>query len=113
MQTGKSDIISAEISGKDEKVSERGGNPITEEEFKALQKQVRKIIREISTEILNGKIDIKPYKDGKKTPCQYCKYMSICRFNPNVSGNQYYKIAKKNKREILDEIKQSTTSKTL
>ncbi len=104
LQTGKSDIIAAEISSKDEKLSERGGNPITAEEFEKLQRQVMKTIKEISTEILKGKIDIKPYKNGKKTPCEYCSYRSICRFNTNIKGNEYFKIPKKKKREILDEI---------
>lgn len=104
LQTGRSDIIAAEISSKDEKISERGGNPITEEEFMKLQKQVRKNIKEISREILSGKIDIKPFKNGKKTPCEYCSYRAICRFNTNVKGNEYFKIAQKKKREILESI---------
>ena len=104
LQTGRSDIIAAEISSKDEKLSERGGNPITEEEFGKLQKQVRKVIKEISNEILNGKIDIKPFKNGKKTPCEYCSYRSICRFNTSLKGNEYFRIAQKKKREILEEI---------
>ena len=105
LQTGTSDIVQAEISNKSGKLSERGGNPITEEDFNNLQNQVRKTIREISNEILKGKIDIKPFKNGKKTACEYCQYKSICRFNTNVKGNEYLKISKKKKAEILEEIK--------
>ena len=105
LQTGTSDIVQAEISSKGDKLSERGGNPITEEDFNNLQNQVRKTIREISNEILKGKIDIKPFKNGKKTACEYCQYKSICRFNTNVKGNEYLKIPKLKKAEILENIK--------
>ena len=104
LQTGTSDIVAAEITSK-ENLSERGGNPITEEDFKNLQKEVRKITKEISREILKGKIDIKPYKEGKKTACSYCSYKSICRFNTNIKGNEYMKIKSKKKNEILEEIR--------
>jgi len=104
LQTGSSDIVAAEISSKSESLLDRTGNPITDEDFKNLQKQVRKTIKEISTEILKGKIDIKPFKNGKKTACDYCQYKAICRFNTNIKGNEYFKIQKKNKKEILEEI---------
>jgi len=104
LQTGSSDIVAAEISSKSESLLDRTGNPITDEDFRNLQKQVRKTIKEISTEILKGKIDIKPFKNGKKTACDYCQYKAICRFNTNIKGNEYLKIEKKNKKEILEEI---------
>lgn len=105
LQTGKSDIVVAEISSKEEKLSDRAGNIVTEEEFSCLQKQVKKTIKDISREILKGKIDIKPFKEGKKTACDYCQYNSICRFNTNLKGNKYFKIQQKKKNEILSEIK--------
>ena len=78
----------------------------TEEDFKNLQKEVRKITKKISREILKGKIDIKPFKSGKTTACTYCNYKSICRFNTNIKGNEYMKISNKKKNEILDEIRE-------
>ena len=104
LEVGTSDIVAAEITSKGN-LSERGGNPITEEDFKNLQKEVRKITKEISREILKGKIDIKPYKEGKNTACAYCSYKSICRFNTNIKGNEYVKIKNKKKKEILEEIR--------
>ena len=104
LEVGTSDIVAAEITSKGN-LSERGGNPITEEDFKNLQKEVRKITKEISREILKGKIDIKPYKEGKNTACAYCSYKSICRFNTNFKGNEYVKIKNKKKKEILEEIR--------
>ena len=105
LQVGTSDIVQAEITSK-ENLSDRSRNLVTEEDFKNLQKEVRKITKEISREILKGKIDIKPFKSGKTTACIYCNYKSICRFNTNIKGNEYMKISNKKKNEILDEIRE-------
>ena len=88
LQTGSSDIIPVYIS-KDGELSEKKSSIITKENFENLQKQVKEIIKEISMEILKGKIDIKPYNYNKKTGCDYCKYKTICMFNTNIKGNEF------------------------
>lgn len=62
---------------------------LNKEQFEELQDKVNNIIKEISNEILDGKIDIKPYSYKDKTGCTYCEYGSICRFNPNLKENTY------------------------
>ena len=62
---------------------------LNKEEFNDLQVKVNGIIRDISSEILNGKIEIKPYSYRDETGCTYCQYNSICRFNPNFKNNSY------------------------
>lgn len=88
LQTGASDIIPVYIS-KDGTLSEKKSSIISKTNFDELQKDVKQIIREISKEILQGKIDIKPYNYRKKTGCDYCKYKTICMFNTNIKGNEY------------------------
>lgn len=88
LQTGASDIIPAYI-GKDGTLSEKKSSVISKENFDKLQIQVKETIKEISREILKGKIDIKPYNYNKKTGCDYCKYKTICMFNTNIKGNEY------------------------
>lgn len=88
LQTGASDIIPAYIT-KEGELSEKKSSVITKEDFDSLQKKVKDIIKEISKEILMGKIDIKPYHYKKKTGCDYCKYKTICGFNTNIKGNEY------------------------
>ena len=68
---------------------EKKSSIISKENFDILQKQVKETIKEISKEILKGKIDIKPYNYNKKTGCDYCKYKTICMFNTNIKGNEY------------------------
>ena len=88
LQTGASDIIPVYIS-KDGTISEKKSSVISKENFDGLQKQVKETIKEISKEILKGKVDIKPYNYNKKTGCDYCKYKTICMFNTNIKGNEY------------------------
>ena len=67
-----------------------------------------KITKEISNEILSGKIDINPvyHVSGKNTECEYCNYKSICLFNVNQKGNKYNVISKSDKDKVLEEIRQ-------
>ena len=93
LQTGQSDVIPVYID-KDGNISEKKSKVITKDDFDDLQKQVKQIIKQISKEILSGKIDIKPYNYQKKTGCDYCKYKTICMFNNNIKGNDYNYIKK-------------------
>lgn len=88
LQTGSSDIVPVYIS-KDGTISEKKSSVIDKKSFDELQEKVKNIIKEISKEILRGKIDIKPYSYKKKTGCDYCKYKTICMFNTNIKGNEY------------------------
>jgi len=101
LQAGKSNIINAEIK-QDGTLSERSGNLIKETDFKNLQKEVKKVIKQISSEILKGNIEIKPYKNGQSKACDYCNFSSICGFNTNVKGNGYFRVGKESKEEILE-----------
>jgi len=127
LETGKSQIIpvelnnSGEINYKNSKtVTEEEfeklqkytvklikQRTVTEEEFERLQKYTVKLIKQISKEILEGEIKLKPYYilSGKKTPCKYCKYKSICGFNPRLAENNYMYVGNRPRQEILDEIK--------
>lgn len=104
LQTGASDIIPAYIT-KDGEISDRKSSTIKKDDFQNLTQKVKKIIKEISLEILNGKIDIKPYNYKKKTGCDYCKYKTICSFNTNIKDNEYWYLPNKEKELILEELR--------
>lgn len=103
---GISKIIPATIK-KDGEISDRGTSAVTKEQFVYLQKYMEKIIKQISEGILQGNIEVKPYYNAstKKTPCEYCKYKSICRFDENTKNNEYKYISKLNKDAVLEMIK--------
>ena len=108
-ETGSSNIIPAGIK-KNGELSDTKTKGINAEQFKYLQNYMNKIIKQISEEILDGNIDLKPFYNIKvqkgKTPCEYCKYKSICRFDVNNKENNYNYIKNLNKDAILDIIKE-------
>ena len=104
-ETGTSTIIPAGIK-KDGELDKKT-SAISEENFKYLQKYMDKLIKQISESILDGNIEVKPYYNtkSKTTPCTYCKYRSICRFDENSATNKYNYISNLNKDAILEMIK--------
>lgn len=105
LEKGYSDLVPAYID-KDGKVSQSLSNAVEKEDFASLQKNVRKIIKQISEEIYSGDISIKPYYNKEKqTPCEYCEYKTICNFNTKQKGNNYNYIKYLEKTEILEKIR--------
>ena len=106
LYSGSSNIIPAYID-KEGNLSKKS-NAITKSGFENLQKYMNKILKQISEEILTGNISIKPYykiKQGK-TPCEYCKYKSICNFNSGICKKEYNYIGNEEKEYILEQIKE-------
>lgn len=91
---------------KDGNISQSRSSVVTEEQFKNLQITIRKLIKKISKEILEGNIDIKPIYDikTKTSACKFCEYKNICRFNSE--DNEYEYLGNKSRDEILNEIKE-------
>ena len=105
LEKGSSNIVPAYID-KDGNLANRFST-ITRQQFENLQKYTNKIIKQISNAILEGDIKIKPYYKVKqgKTPCEYCKYKSICNFNTGICKKEYNYIGNENKDYILEKLK--------
>lgn len=105
LEKGSSDIIPAYID-KDGNLSKTRSNALSKEEFDKLRLRIRKIINDISNEILDGNIDIKPAYDKKtKTEnCKYCEFKSVCGFNTKINSYKY--IDNKAKEELLYNLKE-------
>lgn len=85
-QNRKSDIIPVSLKADG---SINGSSAKTAEEFKNLQKQVKKVIKELASEIMKGNIDIKPYSYKGKTGCDFCNYRTICNFSTSLKCNNF------------------------
>ena len=103
LEKGKSEIIPAYID-KTGTLSPKLSSIASQEEFTKLQKYINKTIKQISNEIFNGNIELKPYYKNKKTPCEYCSYKNMCGFNSGIIKKNYNFINKLNKEEILEKI---------
>ena len=103
LDTGSSNIIPAALD-KSGNINKAWSSVITKEEFTLLQKKIKRLIKQISNEILSGKIDIKPTYNAKqkKSSCEYCPYKTICGFNPKQNGYSY--VPNKKKEEIFEKL---------
>lgn len=61
----------------------------------------------IIEQMLDGIIDKNPIKSGDKTPCEYCEFKSICRFDDKCGNNKYRypTFAKKDKDKTYEAIR--------
>lgn len=67
---------------------------LSEEEFKGLISCTRERMQSDAEKILEGDIDIRPYKYSGKTGCDYCSFKKICGFDKNKKGFRYRNIVK-------------------
>ncbi len=104
LTSGSSKLVPAAITTSGS-VNEKWTNGVDKEEFKILQDYIDYVIKQISKEIMSGKIDIKPYNKNGKIPCEYCGYKTICGFNTRQKGNNYNYIDKKSKDDIIQKMK--------
>lgn len=94
-------LIDNDFDGKSEIIdSKTSKSSISNEKFTTLSKYVNKKIATFGKEILNGNIEINPYKSNDKTACQYCKYNCICGFDTKIEGNNFRKLKDYSTEEI-------------
>ena len=72
-----------------------GGN-----RFKALRQFVQEKLKTEGQEILDGVIDVKPYKQGNRSACDYCPYHAVCGFDLKTEGYGYRKFKALKSEEI-------------
>lgn len=113
-----SNVIPAALKN-DGEFFENRTKALTEDGFNNLIDYVYNKCTDMTKSILEGYIDISPYKkpDGT-TPCTYCEYMGICQFDKSL-GNNYRLMVKTDKDDIIktakggnkqDELDKGTTA---
>lgn len=75
-------------------------------QFKALSEYVRKKMDVLCCDIMQGDVQVNPYKLGEKTACDYCEYSGICGFDLKIPGYRYRKLAEMKKEEVFEAIKE-------
>jgi ATP-dependent helicase/nuclease subunit B len=80
----KSPILSASYSKDGPRYD--CGDLASEEHLRLLLDHVQALLAHMADNIMEGDIRIRPYMLARKTPCSWCDYRSICRFEPCVAG---------------------------
>lgn len=93
------------------KITRDKSNLMTGEDFSNLILHTKKTVTNIANEIMNGNIDIHPYKDDSNyTPCDYCKYKNICKFDTCFKENTYNKPLNMSNKEIKEKLKEEANN---
>ena len=72
--------------------------------FSALRKYVRGKLRQAGLEILDGRTEASPYKQGKRTACDYCPYHGVCGFDRNLPGYDFNRLRDIKAADIWNEL---------
>ena len=79
---------------------------LTEEDFQFLLTIVKKKLLSLYTEMSQGQIPIRPVRYKGASPCTYCPYHPICRFDPNLAGEGYEYIHMPSDSELKKQLKE-------
>lgn len=74
---------------KDGELSSRNSHIVSGEELLAISAYTRKKMIELGENIIHGQITMEPQKGDVSSPCNYCEYRSVCRFEAGLGGNRY------------------------
>lgn len=85
---GYSDILPLK-NGKNGIQGNSDGILLSEEEFAELQADVDRQVEKLCEELSEGRIEIRPKKTSRESPCVYCQYQGICRFDISFPGCNY------------------------
>ena len=61
-------------------------------DFEAALRFTEKKIVELAGQILSGRIEVKPYRLSGKSPCSYCKYRPVCRFDWQINDYNFLEL---------------------
>lgn len=100
---GYSDLVPAAMK-KDGEFYAGSGQLLTPEEFSVLMGYVEKVLQETGEEILSGHVAISPYRFKGLSPCRYCLYHAVCRFDAASPGEKYRELPLKEPEEVWAEI---------
>lgn len=79
----------------------------TMQQFQVLSSHVKRTLRQIGDGIAGGKIDIRPYRSGELSPCTYCAYKPVCKFDVSRPGNGYRACEKVKMADIWEKLNDS------
>jgi len=101
VDAGWSKFYSFRLSAKDQQYGNYGiSAALKPNDFDKVLRFAGQKVVQLAREILAGKIDARPYRIGTLSPCSYCKYKSVCRFDWQI--NDYNPLASVGKTAVLE-----------
>lgn len=58
-------------------------------------------VKQFGNEMIEGHVDLSPYKMDRSTACDYCEYSSVCNFDAKLPGSKYRRLVSMDKEEVV------------
>jgi ATP-dependent helicase/nuclease subunit B len=95
--SGWSEFYSFHISKRDNQYGDYGkSGALRPNDFEKVLEFTEQKIIELAEEILSGGIDVKPYRLGTDSPCSFCDYKAVCRFDWQINDYNFLESVGKN-----------------
>ena len=92
---------------KDGTYSEKYGHLASVEQMALLAEHVRRTVKELSEEILSGRVETVPYRiEKKKSGCDYCQYQAMCGFDDKIDKCRYDEINDMSDKEVWQRLEE-------
>lgn len=98
----KSDVIPFDV--KKEGEPGRYASYLSKEHFEALRHHVRLGITQVCEEMIDGQVQIAPYRCGKEIACERCDYKGICQFDLSLRNNAYRNIHRLEREALVEKL---------
>ena len=108
IDAGDSQIIAAGI--KKDGTLKKYSKVASRNDFDDLRHYVREVYKKTGNEIIDGIVDIAPYKMKDKKPCSFCSFKSVCQFDESISDNHFRILPAKSNDEVLESIRKEADS---
>ncbi|WML43320.1 helicase-exonuclease AddAB subunit AddB [Neobacillus sp. PS3-40] len=100
LESGNSQIISAGI--KVDGTLTKNSKVASMDEFENLRQYVRNMYEKTGNAIIDGNVEISPYKMKDKKNCSICPYKSICQFDESMENNCYRILTPQSNEKVLE-----------
>ena len=105
----KSDVIPVQRK-KDGSYTAASG-VIADKDYELVSEYVNDRIREFGKRILEGDITVNPYEMKGKKACTWCRFRSICGFDPSLEGFSMRELPDLKEEEVIALLRKDTTRK--
>ncbi|MBE6008451.1 MAG: helicase-exonuclease AddAB subunit AddB [Lachnospiraceae bacterium] len=78
-----------------------------EDDYRAVVALAERNTAQIGKNILEGNISVSPYTNGKKAPCSYCVYKSVCLIDDGMNRHKGRRLSDKSKDQLWAEIREA------
>lgn len=104
----ESKSVVAPVTFNKDRTARDNVNTYSRQGIEAIMKYVNMYTEESMGEILDGRIEVKPYSFNGSTGCDYCEYNSLCQFDGKVKNCKFNYLKNMKKEDVMKIIFEKT-----